>query len=104
MCAAFSLFTHLPETICLEYLSEMRRVLAPGGVAVFTFLDPSVAAFDRMLKGGWSRWLLRRTLYAQNVGYPVETVTDWANRTGFKIVRIESLSTLGQSLAVFKAD
>lgn len=99
-CVAFSLFTHLPETTCLDYLREMRRALKPGGIAIFSFFDPSVAAFDRMLKGGWTRRLLRRTLYAPNVGYSPETVADWARRTGFSIVRIESVSAIGQSLAV----
>lgn len=100
-CCAFSLFTHLPEAVCLDYLKEMRRVLAHGGVAVFSFLDPNVSAFDRMLKGGWMKQLLRRTLYAPNVAYSVETISDWARQTGFNVKRIESLSPLGQSLAVF---
>lgn len=101
-CVAFSLFTHLPEAVCLDYLHEMRRVLAPSGVAIFSFLDPSVAAYDRMRKSGWKRKLLRRTLYAPNVGYSVETVVEWARRTRFNVARIESVSALGQSLAVFK--
>jgi ubiquinone/menaquinone biosynthesis C-methylase UbiE len=102
-CAAFSLFTHLPESTCLDYLREMRRVLAPGGVAVFSFLDPAVAAYDRMLKQNWRKWLLRRTLYAPNVGHTVATIGDWAHRTGFRVRRIDSVSALGQSLAVYEA-
>ncbi len=102
-CAAFSLFTHLPEAACLDYLREMRRVLAPGGVAVFSFLDSSVAAHERMLKSDWKKRFLRRTLYAPNVGYSVETIAEWARRTGFGVRRIENVSPLGQSLAVFQA-
>lgn len=101
-CVAFSLFTHLPEAACLDYLREMRRVLKPSGIAIFSFLDPSVRAYDRMLKGGWTKQVLRRTFYAPNVGYSPEKIADWAQVTGFKVERIESLSALGQSLAVFK--
>jgi ubiquinone/menaquinone biosynthesis C-methylase UbiE len=102
-CVAFSLFTHLPDAACLDYLQEMRRVLAPGGVAIFSFLDPKVAAYDRMLKQDWRKRLLRRTLYAPNVGHCVETIADWARRFEFRVRSIESVSPLGQSLAVFEA-
>lgn len=101
-CVAFSLFTHLPDAACLDYLREMRRVLAPGGVAIFSFLDPKVAAYDRMLKQDWRKKLLRRTLFAPNVGHSVDTITDWARRSEFRVRKIESVTPLGQSLAVFE--
>lgn len=102
-CVAFSLFTHLPDAACHDYLREMRRVLAPGGVAIFSFLDPAVAAYDPMLKQDWRKKLLRRTLYAPNVGHSVDTIADWARRFEFRVRKIESVSPLGQSLAVFEA-
>lgn len=102
-CVAFSLFTHLPDAACHDYLREMRRVLAPGGVAIFSFLDPAVAAYDPMLKQDWRKRLLRRTLYAPNVGHSVDTIADWARRFEFRVRSIESVSPLGQSLAVFEA-
>lgn len=100
---AFSLFTHLPDAACLDYLGEMRRALRSGGVAIFSFLDPGVASYDRMLKQDWRKKLLRRTLFAPNVGHAPETIAEWAHRTGFRVRKIESESALGQSLAVFEA-
>lgn len=102
-CVAFSLFTHLPDAACLDYLREMRRVLAPGGAAIFSFLDPSVRDYDPMLKADWKRRLLRRTVFAPNLGHSVRTIEDWARQTGFRVRRIESVTPLGQSLAVFEA-
>ena len=37
--AAFSVITHLLDEECFEYFLEARRVLRPGGVALFSFLD-----------------------------------------------------------------
>jgi SAM-dependent methyltransferase len=36
---AFSVITHLLDEEVYEYLTEARRVLAPGGAAIFTYLD-----------------------------------------------------------------
>jgi SAM-dependent methyltransferase len=42
MVSAFSLFTHLLHEESFAYLAEARRVLKPGGVIVFSFLDFAV--------------------------------------------------------------
>ncbi len=101
-CAAFSVFTHLPENVCLDYLAEMRRVLRPGGRAVFSFLDPAVDRHRRLVRGGALRAILTRTIFARNVGYAPARIEEWAGATGFKVNAIESPSRLGQSLAVFE--
>lgn len=41
---AISVFTHLPEAMQWDMLSELRRILRPGGVLLTTKLDP--AAYD----------------------------------------------------------
>jgi SAM-dependent methyltransferase len=44
----FSLITHLLDEEIFEYFLETRRVLRPGGVAVFSFLDLDVPHFREM--------------------------------------------------------
>ena len=39
---AFSVFTHLPETVATALVGEIARVLRPGGLAVFTVEDGAV--------------------------------------------------------------
>lgn len=43
---AFSVFTHTDRREMLELVASLRRMLAPGGVLAFTFLDPH---YDRSL-------------------------------------------------------
>ena len=42
---ACSVFSHLPETLHLLWLAEIRRVLRPGGVLVATTLSESAVRF-----------------------------------------------------------
>ena len=102
MCAAFSLFTHLPESATNDYLAEMSRVLRPGGVAVFSFLDPDVDRHRKILRGGALRSILTRTIFAKNVGISKDRIEDMAMRAGFAVRKIESPSTFGQSMAVLE--
>ncbi|MEK7265676.1 MAG: class I SAM-dependent methyltransferase [Pseudomonadota bacterium] len=104
MCAAFSVFTHLPENTCLAYLAEMRRVLKRDGVAVFSFLDADLPAHQKLLRDGVRCFLLTRTAFARNIGYSKGRISEWAARSGFAVKRIESPSRLGQSIAVFKRE
>ena len=101
-CAAFSVFTHLPEPTCLDYLREMRRVLMPGGIAIFSFLDPAVERHAKLLNGNLRQFILTRTAYARNVGFSTARVAEWARIAGYSARKIESPSRLGQSLAVFE--
>lgn len=43
---AFSVFTHVHRSELLEYVTALRRMLAPEGVLAFTFCDPR---YDRSL-------------------------------------------------------
>jgi SAM-dependent methyltransferase len=40
---AVSVFTHLPESLQLAWLQELRRVTAPGGLVLLTVRGPSYA-------------------------------------------------------------
>ncbi len=44
MAVAFSVFTHLLHEESYAYLAEMRRVLKPGGIIVFSYLEFDVPA------------------------------------------------------------
>ncbi|MEP7043296.1 MAG: class I SAM-dependent methyltransferase [Dokdonella sp.] len=57
---------HIPTTLAAGYVEEFFRVLAPGGVAVFHFVDEADASLRGRLFGAASnRWLnpLRRLLW-----------------------------------------
>lgn len=102
VCFFMSVFTHLPDGVCLDYLAAARRVLRPGGAAIFSFLDPAVPHHRRLLGGGWKRFLATRTLYARNIGQTPEQLRGWAADCGFDVASITSPHAIGQSLAVFR--
>ncbi len=57
---------HIPGTLALGYVEEFLRILAPGGVAVFQFVDGSDESWRGRLFGlASNRWLnpLRRLLW-----------------------------------------
>jgi SAM-dependent methyltransferase len=45
---AFSVFTHLPEPLQLEWAREFGRVLRPGGYLLFSTLGEYYAGLDRL--------------------------------------------------------
>jgi SAM-dependent methyltransferase len=46
---AFSVFTHLPETIANHWLEEIRRVTRPGGMMIMTLEPPRFVDFCRSI-------------------------------------------------------
>jgi ubiquinone/menaquinone biosynthesis C-methylase UbiE len=101
-CVFFSVFTHLPEPVCLDYLAEARRVLKPGGKAVFSFLDPNLARHARPLRRNLFRLIATRTVYARNVGCTPDRLREWARQLSFEVLAIESPHPgFGQSIAAF---
>jgi ubiquinone/menaquinone biosynthesis C-methylase UbiE len=101
VCVFFSVFTHLPEPVCLAYLAEARRVLKPGGKAVFSFLDPGLERHAHPLRRSLLRLIATRTLYARNVAASPERLREWASQLAFDVSAIHSPHVLGQSVAAF---
>jgi ubiquinone/menaquinone biosynthesis C-methylase UbiE len=99
---AFSLFTHLlhEETYC--YLEESRRVLAPGGRIVFSFLDldENRPIFDDMVK----RARQRESGPHLNMFIEPSTVRKWARwlDLGIEAIQPGAASQVGQSLAILR--
>ena len=49
---AYSVFTHLPETVADHWLKEIRRVMRPGGMIVMTVEPPRFVDFCRSISAG----------------------------------------------------
>ena len=86
MVCAFSLFTHLLHEETYTYLEEAKRVLKPGGVLVFSFLEfafPShwtiFNATQKDTKAG-----VRTTL---NVFFERAAIEAWAKHLDLQVVR-----------------
>jgi ubiquinone/menaquinone biosynthesis C-methylase UbiE len=84
----FSVITHLLHEESYAYLEQSRRVLAPGGRVVFSFLEfanPSHwAVFD-----GNVDWVRKRSYLGHiNVFMHQADIRLWARRLGFEVVAI----------------
>ena len=83
--ASFSVFTHILPEETFVYLEESRRVLAPGGRLVFSFLDLRLdtawAVFEQNLD-----WVRNRTMAGHlNVCLNPDDLRLWADRLGFEV-------------------
>jgi ubiquinone/menaquinone biosynthesis C-methylase UbiE len=59
---AYSVFTHLPEHMCVHWLNELHRITKPGSLIVMTVEPPRFIDFCRSIKGGgelslWHQYL-----------------------------------------------
>ncbi len=105
---AFSVFTHLLHEESFLYLADMHRVLRPGGVAVFSFLEfaePSHwTIFDQTVearRGG--------TTLTLNTFIERGPIAEWARRLGFEAPRFisgmeapQGGAPLGQAVAILR--
>jgi SAM-dependent methyltransferase len=117
----FSVFTHLPHEESFRYLTDARRVLKPGGLVVFSFLEYAVEAhwtpFESMLNDEnpnkvhnvflgrdapavWAKHL-DFELCAQHAGDEAYIVLDAPVTMGDGTV-VSGAASLGQSLCVLK--
>lgn len=108
MVCAFSVFTHLLHEETYLYLSDIHRVLRPGGRAVFSFLefrnDEHWPIFGATV--GQRRRDARMPL---NVFIEREPIAVWARHLGFEVAEIVDGrdapwggKPLGQSLAILR--
>ncbi len=70
---------HIPQALALDYVAEFFRVLAPGGVAVFQFVDGSDNSLRGRLFGIASNgWLnpLRRVLWRRRAVFEMHALPE----------------------------
>lgn len=102
MVCFFSVFTHLPESVCLDYVREAGRVVRPGGRIVLSFLDPTVKRHAQLIQGrSGLLGVVSRLMHPLNIGFTAQTVRSWAAQNGLIVDLLESPSQIGQSLAIF---
>ena len=105
---AFSVFTHLLHSETFIYIDDMKRVLRPGGIAIFSFLEFSEPAhwwaFEAEVQ-------VRRTGGEGHLNTFIDrgTIAIWAQRLGFEVEAILSGADapwggnhLGQAVAVLR--
>jgi SAM-dependent methyltransferase len=122
--AFFSVFTHLLPEECYCYLVEARRVVKPGGLIAFSFLE-----FEQnwqIFKGDWQALLEGRSRVHLNTFIGRDAIEVWARHLGMAIVairsgtepfielpvpvtrddgaRVEGVAALGQSICVLRND
>lgn len=108
MVVAFSLFTHLLHAESYIYLEEMRRVLKPGGKAVFSFLEFATP-------GHWQVFAdtvnAQRADSAPHLNMFIErgAISVWAERLGFEAQQFVGATEapwggapLGQSMVILQ--
>jgi trans-aconitate methyltransferase len=59
---AYSVFTHLPEHMCVHWLNQLYRIMQPGALLIMTVEPPRFIDFCRSIKGGdelsiWHQYL-----------------------------------------------
>ena len=70
---------HIPSKLAIGYVEEFLRILAPGGVAVFQFVDASDASWRGRLFGlAPNRWLnpLRRLLWRRREVFEMHVLAE----------------------------
>ena len=94
---AYSVFTHLPEELFLQWMSEFARILAPGGLVCFTIIG------DRLLEDLVREAVSRREdihfwhkILIDNLGNPSEARTDLRDR-GFRFLRTHQGNNYGDT-------
>jgi SAM-dependent methyltransferase len=116
----FSVFTHLQDEDCFRFLTEAKRVVKPGGLIVFSFLDFEVSwhwpVFERSLRavdGVLNRFHAKSMVrvWSGMLDLGVERLVDgpepWIELTEPAVFddgrRLTGLAEFGQSVVVLRA-
>ena len=84
---AFSLFTHLLHEETFLYLEETRRVLKPGGVLIFSFLEYGGAGHVEVFKGSLEQYRSGQAKHL-NVFIEQQAIGLWAQMLGLTLCQI----------------
>jgi ubiquinone/menaquinone biosynthesis C-methylase UbiE len=109
MATAFSVFTHLLHHESYIYLEDLRRVVRPGGIVIFSFLEFAEASH-------WSQFEatvnVQRSATLPHLNQFTERsqIELWAEKIGYDSVRFVdstdspwgAAGSLGQSVAILK--
>ncbi len=86
--AFFSVFTHMLHEESFAYLLEAKRVLRPGGTAVFSFLEFCLAGHWEIFKSNVD-WVCQQTEAGHlNVFINRADLAIWAEKLGMELVAI----------------
>lgn len=97
MVVAFSVFTHLYHEESFVYLRDIKRVLRPGGAAVFSFLETAThwPVFEHLVAGVGRPRTSELTMFMER-----SQIESWANHLGFRVQEYDPGPHLGQTVAV----
>jgi SAM-dependent methyltransferase len=102
MACFFSVFTHLLQEESYVYLRDAVRVLRPGGLVVFSFLEFSVDALWDVFEGMVSS--VGRVDHPLNIFLGRDAVDAWAAHLGLEVVAVhrgdEPFITLPEALTL----
>jgi len=96
---AYSVITHLLDEETFEYLQDARRVLKPGGVAIFSFLD---FMYDRHVENFFRHAAQHRHGHGDMLKYTTKEVLRlFGEKAGFSNVQfvdgVDALPTSGKT-------
>ncbi len=108
MIFAFSVFTHLLHEESYIYLEEMRRVIHPDGIVVFSFLEFHIPShwtvFEMTVKQQKESHLPHLNMFIER-----NQITAWAQHLAFRVEAFidgdkpaAGIEPLGQSLAILR--
>jgi SAM-dependent methyltransferase len=112
MCALFSVFTHLYRPVVEHYLTEIHRVLRPGGVAVTTWLLFDEARLPAVTSNAAAHPMLHvldevtRYAYGDNpllaIAFHDAIVREMATTAGLEVVVVERGTWAGEPGRVYQ--
>ena len=92
---ATSVFTHLEPDGVMNYLSEARRVIRPGGRFLATFFLMDEESKKRSLNSQYpfkfkikNTWYMDKNTKGANVAFDSKIIIDWAKDAGWKTTNV----------------